>query len=116
LSSAWRGRPASRVLFRRRILVPAWHAQRTHDEARTDKCLILYERGEPGAIHCSYDGFPYTIPALLDSATTWVSESRRGIRRRRRDYERTPSRMLNDDDAGWIFTRLKPDASKSVRY
>jgi fermentation-respiration switch protein FrsA (DUF1100 family) len=50
-------------------LVPAWHAQRTHDEARTEKQLILYRRGEPGAIHCSYGGFPYTIPALLDWLT-----------------------------------------------
>jgi fermentation-respiration switch protein FrsA (DUF1100 family) len=55
-------------------LVPAWHAQRTHDEARTDKRLILYERGAPGAIHCSYDGFPYTIPALLDWLGDHVSE------------------------------------------
>jgi fermentation-respiration switch protein FrsA (DUF1100 family) len=47
-------------------LVPFRHAQRTYDEARTDKRLILYKPGEPGSIHCSYDGFPYTMPALFD--------------------------------------------------
>ncbi|HEY7363017.1 MAG TPA: alpha/beta hydrolase [Methylomirabilota bacterium] len=51
-------------------LVPARHAQRTYDEARTDKQLILYKPGEPGSIHCSYDGFPYTIPALFD----WLAD------------------------------------------
>jgi fermentation-respiration switch protein FrsA (DUF1100 family) len=51
-------------------LVPARHAQRTYDEARTEKRLILYKPGEPGSIHCSYNGFPYTIPALLD----WLAE------------------------------------------
>lgn len=51
-------------------LVPAWHAQRTYDEARTEKRLVLYKRGEPGAIHCSYDGFPYTIPTLFD----WLAD------------------------------------------
>jgi dipeptidyl aminopeptidase/acylaminoacyl peptidase len=51
-------------------LVPARHAQRTYDEARTDKQLILYKPGEPGSIHCSYDGFPYTIPTLFD----WLAD------------------------------------------
>ncbi len=47
-------------------LVPACHAQRTDDEARTDTPLTLYKPGEPGSIHCSYDGFPHTIPSLVD--------------------------------------------------
>jgi dienelactone hydrolase len=51
-------------------LVPAWHAERTVAEARSDKQLILYKRGEPGSIHCSYDGFPYTIPTLFD----WLAD------------------------------------------
>jgi dienelactone hydrolase len=51
-------------------LVPARHARRTYDEARTDKQLILYKPGEPGSIHCSYDGFPYTIPTLFD----WLAD------------------------------------------
>jgi dienelactone hydrolase len=51
-------------------LVPAWHARRTYEEARTDKQLILYKPGEPGSVHCSYDGFPYTIPTLFD----WLAD------------------------------------------
>ena len=46
--------------------MPAWHAQRTYDEARTDKQLVLYEHGEPGSVHCSYDGFTTTIPTIFD--------------------------------------------------
>ncbi|HYB71934.1 MAG TPA: prolyl oligopeptidase family serine peptidase [Candidatus Sulfotelmatobacter sp.] len=51
-------------------LVPAWHARRTFDEARTEKRLVLYKPGEPGSIHCSYDGFPYTIPTIVD----WLAD------------------------------------------
>lgn len=47
-------------------LVPARHAQRTYDEARTDKPLIRDKPGEPGSIDCSYDSFPHTIPSLFD--------------------------------------------------
>lgn len=47
-------------------LVPAWHAQRTYDEAGAEKQLVLYEHGEPGSVHCSYDGFPITIPTIFD--------------------------------------------------
>ena len=27
---------------------------------------LLYTPGEPDSIHCSHDGFPYTIPSLFD--------------------------------------------------
>jgi fermentation-respiration switch protein FrsA (DUF1100 family) len=47
-------------------LVPTRHAQRTYDEARTDKQLTLCKPGEHGSIHCSYGGFPHTIPSLCD--------------------------------------------------
>lgn len=47
-------------------LVPARHAQRTHDEACTNKRLTLCKPGEHGFIHCSHDGFPHTIPSLCD--------------------------------------------------
>ena len=48
-------------------LVPAWHAERTYEEARSsDKQLVLYEHGEPGSVHCSYDGFTTTIPTIFD--------------------------------------------------
>jgi dienelactone hydrolase len=47
-------------------LVPVWHAQRTYDEARTEKQLVLYGHGKPGSVHCSYDGFPRAIPTILD--------------------------------------------------
>ncbi len=51
-------------------LVPVWHARRTFDEARTEKQLIVYGHGEPGAVHCGYDGFPYVIPAIFD----WLAD------------------------------------------
>ncbi len=28
--------------------------------------VAIYKPGEPGSIHCSYDGVPYTIPSLFD--------------------------------------------------
>jgi hypothetical protein len=37
---------------------------------RTDNPHILYKLGEPGSTHCSYDGFPYTIPSLFD----WLAD------------------------------------------
>jgi dienelactone hydrolase len=47
-------------------LVPAWHARRVFDEAQSEKRLVLYGPGEPGSVHCSYDGFPTTIPTIFD--------------------------------------------------
>ena len=67
-------------------LVPARHAQRTYDEARSEKQLILYQPGQPGSIHCSYDGFPYTIPALFD----WLAD-RLAVRARTSKDASSPS-------------------------
>ena len=39
-------------------LVPAWHAERTVGEARTDKQLILYKRGEPRSMTLSASSGP----------------------------------------------------------
>jgi dienelactone hydrolase len=51
-------------------VVPVWHAQRVYDEATAPKELVLYRHGEPGAVHCAYDGFPEVMPTMFD----WLSD------------------------------------------
>lgn len=55
-------------------LVPAWHATRLFEELRSPKELVLCPPGEPGSVHCGYDGFPYLIPRLVD----WLGDHAAG--------------------------------------